>query len=67
MFHGGEPLVETESDGILLAAPRGADVAIITLAIENLTRAAFEADGERVMTLIGDLVPEYQPDSSNQG
>jgi FlaA1/EpsC-like NDP-sugar epimerase len=66
MFHGGEPLVETESDGILLAAPRGADIAIITLAIKNLTEATCEADVERVMTLIGDLVPEYRPDPNNQ-
>ena len=66
MFHGGEPLVETESDGILLAAPRGADIAIITLAIKNLTEATCEADVERVMTLIGDLVPEYRPDQNNQ-
>jgi FlaA1/EpsC-like NDP-sugar epimerase len=67
MFHGGEPLVETESDGILLAAPRGADAAIITLAIENLTVAACEGDIERVMTLISDLVPEYRTDFGNQG
>jgi FlaA1/EpsC-like NDP-sugar epimerase len=66
MFHGGEPLVKTESDGILLAAPRGADIAIITLAIKNLTEATCEADVERVMTLIGDLVPEYRPDPNNQ-
>jgi len=67
IFHGGEPLVETESDGILLAAPRSGDAATITLAIENLSGAAYEADVEQVMTLISDLVPEYQPDSGNQG
>jgi O-antigen biosynthesis protein WbqV len=67
MFHGSEPLVETEIDGILLAAPRGADAAIITLAIENMTEAACEADVGRIMTLIGDLVPEYKPNPSNQG
>ena len=61
MFHGGEPLVETGQAGILLAAPRAADAAMISLAIENLTVAARENDTPRVMTLIGDLVPEYQP------
>jgi O-antigen biosynthesis protein WbqV len=67
MFHGGEPLVETESDGILLAAPRGADAATITLAIEKLAIAAYDADVKRVMTLIRNLVPEYRPDSEKQG
>ncbi|MBC8269445.1 MAG: polysaccharide biosynthesis protein [Rhodospirillaceae bacterium] len=61
MFHGGEPLVETGQAGILLAAPRAADAAMISLAIENLTVAARQNDTPRVMTLIGDLVPEYQP------
>ncbi|MBT7137551.1 MAG: polysaccharide biosynthesis protein [Rhodospirillaceae bacterium] len=60
MFHGGEPLVETGQSGILLAAPRAADAAMIALAIENLTAAARDNDTTRVMTLIGDLVPEYQ-------
>jgi FlaA1/EpsC-like NDP-sugar epimerase len=66
IFHGGEPLVETESDGILLAAPRAADAAIIALAVENLADAAGDADVGRVMTLIGDLVPEYRRDTGNQ-
>jgi FlaA1/EpsC-like NDP-sugar epimerase len=60
MFHGGEPLVETGQAGILLAAPRAADAAMIALAIENLTAAARDNDTARVMTLINDLVPEYQ-------
>lgn len=66
IFHGGEPLVETGRDGILLAAPRAADAAIMALAVENLAGAACEADIKRVMTLIGDLVPEYRPDPYNQ-
>ncbi len=66
IFHGGEPLVETERQGILLAAPRAADAAIISLAVENLAGAACDGDIERVMTLIGDLVPEYRPDARNQ-
>lgn len=60
IFHGGEPLVETGRDGILLAAPRAADAAMIALAIENLTTAASADDIPRLMTLIGDLVPEYK-------
>lgn len=66
IFHGGEPLVETGHDGILLAAPRAADAAVMALAIENLAAAACDADLERVMSLIGDLVPEYRPAGGNQ-
>jgi O-antigen biosynthesis protein WbqV len=66
IFHGSEPLVETEHDGILLAAPRAADAAIIASAVENLADAACSGDVERVMTLIGNLVPEYRPETPNQ-
>jgi O-antigen biosynthesis protein WbqV len=58
--------VETEHDGILLAAPRAADTAIIASAVENLADAACSGDVERVMTLIGNLVPEYRPETPNQ-
>jgi O-antigen biosynthesis protein WbqV len=60
IFHGSEPLVETGCDGILLAAPRPADAAMIALAIENLSTAACADDVPRLMTLISDLVPEYK-------
>ena len=66
IFHGSEPLVETEHDGILLASPRAADTAIIASAVENLADAACSGDVERVMTLIGNLVPEYRPETPNQ-
>ncbi len=66
MFHGGEPLVATEAEGILLASPRAADAAMIAIAIENLSAAATENDVARVIALIHDLVPEYQA-TANQG
>jgi O-antigen biosynthesis protein WbqV len=61
MFHGGELLVETGQSGILLAAPRAADAALIATAIETLATAASDSDINRVMTLISGLVPEYKP------
>jgi O-antigen biosynthesis protein WbqV len=67
MFHGGEPLVETKCQGILLAAPRGADTATITPTIENLANAAYESDIEKVMMLIRKLVPEYKSRTNYQG
>jgi len=67
MFHGGEPLVETGQAGILLASPRAADATMIATAIENLATAARDDNVGRVIALISELVPEYQPDLSNQG
>lgn len=63
IFHGGEPLVETERDGILLAAPRAADAETMARAVEDLAAAARGADTDTLMTLIADLVPEYKPHS----
>ena len=65
IFHGGEPLMETESDGILLAAPRGADVITISRSIEKLTMEARNGNIDEVMKSIINLVPEYQPTFDN--
>ena len=61
MFHGNEPLVETESAGIFLAAPRAAEAEALTRSISELAKAATAADRDRVIKIIGDLVPEYLP------
>ena len=66
IFHGGEPLGETERDGILLAAPRVVDAQAMAEAVEKLAAAAGNADIPGVMTLIGEQVPEYRPNSANQ-
>lgn len=61
IFHGGEPLVETESAGIFLAAPRAAEAERLNTTIQRLTQAATAADRDGLMKIIGELVPEYQP------
>ena len=61
IFHGGEPLMETECDGILLAAPRGADANCISRSIEKLTMEARNGKIDEVIKSIINLVPEYQP------
>ncbi len=61
MFHGGEPLMETESEGILLAAPRAAEADELRAAIDRLAKAVSAADRDQVIKIIGDLVPEYGP------
>jgi len=60
MFHGSEQLVETESDGIFLAAPRAAEADALTRSIIELAKAATDADRDRLVRIIGELVPEYQ-------
>tara|TARA_B100000674_G_scaffold498986_1_gene540809 strand:+ start:2564 stop:4414 length:1851 start_codon:yes stop_codon:yes gene_type:complete len=66
VFHGAEPLIETECYGILLAAPRGSDFKTITTAIKKLAQAANETDIKKVVILIRKLVPEYLPLTDNR-
>ncbi len=61
VLHGAEPLVETESRGLLLAAPRTADFAVLTRAIDALEDLARAGDAEEVKEQIARLVPEYRP------
>ncbi len=61
MFHGGEQLVETGSDGILLAAPRAAEAAALAAAIDRLAAAAIAGDRDELVRIIGELAPEYRP------
>ncbi len=60
MFHGGETLIPTECDGIMLAAPRAADGGDLSGAIEELAAACRDDDGDRLGALIHRLVPEYR-------
>tara|TARA_A100001388_G_C28716755_1_gene474211 strand:- start:652 stop:1119 length:468 start_codon:yes stop_codon:yes gene_type:complete len=59
VFHGSEPLVSTDCAGILLAAPRTADINALTKAIAQLKAqcSAFDTDGS--LTTIQELVPEF--------
>jgi O-antigen biosynthesis protein WbqV len=59
VFHGGEPLVSTDCAGILLAAPRTADITALTEAIAQLKAQCFAFDTDGALTIIQDLVPEF--------
>ncbi len=59
MFHGGEALVPTRCQGILLAAPRPGNAEALIRSTEELAQGCAEADAPRVMALIRRLVPEY--------
>lgn len=60
IFHGGEPLVPTAWPGILLAAPRTADLATLRTAVTELAAATAGCDLELTMEILHRLVPEYQ-------
>ena len=59
IFHGAEPPVPTEADGILIASPRLADHDELADTIDALKIAAQSADEEALRALIADVVPEF--------
>ena len=65
MFHGAEPPVPTECPGILLAAPRTADLAELAGAIGEMAKFCTAAETEKMMEVLHRLVPEYRtPDEA---
>jgi O-antigen biosynthesis protein WbqV len=61
LFHDAERPQPTECKGILLAASRAADHALIARAIDELAEAARLGRSEQVLELLRRLVPEYRP------
>jgi O-antigen biosynthesis protein WbqV len=66
LFHEAEPPVKTGADGILLAAPRTADYAVLARAIDEMEEAARARDGLRTLAILGHLVPELQREPGQQ-
>ena len=66
LFHEAEPPVKTGADGILLAAPRTADYAVLARAIDDMEEAARARDGLRTLAILGHLVPELQREPGQQ-
>ena len=60
LFHPAEPLIPTGNPGILLAAPRTADYAMLSRLIDELEENARARREVRVLRLLGRLVPEYR-------
>jgi O-antigen biosynthesis protein WbqV len=54
-----ETPTRTDADGILLASPRIIDFALLSRAMGELERAATEGDVEKVLKIIGNLVPDF--------
>lgn len=49
----------TEADGILLAAPRIIDYALLSRAFGELEKAALEGDRVKALAILGNLVPDF--------
>jgi FlaA1/EpsC-like NDP-sugar epimerase len=60
LLHGGEELVETEAEGILLASPRIVDRSALSSAMDDLKIACKNEDLNGIMTVINTFVPEFR-------
>jgi FlaA1/EpsC-like NDP-sugar epimerase len=63
IFHGAEPLLPTACKGILLAAPRIANLATLARAIDALAETAQSGDVGELKAALRRLVPEYRDDA----
>jgi O-antigen biosynthesis protein WbqV len=63
ILHDSEPPEPTEYAGILLAAPRTAELASLTRVIDQLVAAAKRGEDDAIIALIRRHVPEYQPEA----
>ncbi|WP_042696169.1 nucleoside-diphosphate sugar epimerase/dehydratase [Azospirillum sp. B506] len=53
----------TEADGVFLASPRLIDYALINRAVGELEGAARAGDGERVLSIMGTIVPDFRAEA----
>jgi O-antigen biosynthesis protein WbqV len=53
----------TEADGVFLASPRLIDYALVNRALGELEGAAKAGDGERVLTILGNIVPDFRAEA----
>jgi len=66
LFHGREPAVPTGHPGLLMAAPRTADPAIVGRAIEEIASACRGGQTRLALTLLGRLVPELARNATGE-
>ncbi len=59
LFHGQEPPAPTRYPGLLMAAPRTADLAIISRALDELAGACRRGQEGQALALLSRLVPEF--------
>lgn len=62
LFHGAEKPIETGYPGLLMAAPRVADAAIIGRALDEAGAIVDRGDAAQGVALLARLIPEFSPD-----
>jgi O-antigen biosynthesis protein WbqV len=67
VFHGSEPLLPTSCKGILLAAPRAGDAAVLGAAIDELAAMCARGDELALQGHLRRLVPEYRASIETPG
>ncbi len=60
LFHGKEPPALTGHPGLLMAAPRTVDPAIVSRAIDEIAAACHAGQTATALGLLGRLVPEFE-------
>ena len=60
LFHGSEPPVPTGHPGLLMAAPRTADPAIVGRAIDEVSAACRAGQVGAALALLGRMIPEFE-------
>ena len=60
IFHGSEPPGPTGHPGLLMAAPRTADPAIVGRAIDEVAAACRAGQAGAALAILGRMVPEFQ-------
>ena len=61
LFHPAEPMIATETPGILRAQSRPADFALMRRRLDQLAAAAHDRRTQDALALVAAMVPEYQP------
>ncbi len=59
LFHSQETLAQTDQQGLLLAAPRTAELATLRQGLDQLAAASEAQDSGAALALLGRLVPEW--------
>ncbi|MGH7043494.1 MAG: polysaccharide biosynthesis protein, partial [Acetobacteraceae bacterium] len=66
LFHGQEPPVPTGYPGLLMAAPRTADPAIVGRAMDEIASACRGGHTRLALALLGRLIPEFAHNAEGQ-
>lgn len=67
LLHESESRMATACEGLMLAAPRTADLAALQAAIDALETSARARDGEQTLALLHDAVPEFSDPTRDAG